>query len=49
MHCSPPTSYDTVLSILLTALYGTDILLNFFVAYYEDGLLVVSLRQIAGE
>lgn len=46
---SPPTSFDTVLSIVLMACYGTDILLTFFVAFYEEGQLVCNLKGIASE
>jgi hypothetical protein len=31
------------------ACYGTDILLTFFVAFYDDGQLICNLKGIAGE
>lgn len=47
---SPLNSPDTILAIIFTAAYASDVLLNFFVAYYDyAGTLVVSLRDIAGE
>jgi hypothetical protein len=46
---SPLESPDTILAIIITTVYATDVLLNFFVAYYEDGELVTSLSRIARE
>jgi hypothetical protein len=37
------------MSIVLMALYAGDMALSFFVAYYQDGQLVVDLKDIAGE
>jgi hypothetical protein len=45
--CSPLDSPDTILAIIITSVYATDMLLNFFVAFYEDGELVTDLRAIA--
>jgi len=45
--CSPPSSPDTILAILFTAAYAGDVCLNFFVAFYEDGVLITDLRSIA--
>jgi hypothetical protein len=45
--CSPLDSPDTILAIIITSVYATDMLLNFFVAFYADGELVTDLRAIA--
>jgi hypothetical protein len=45
--CSPLNSPDTILAIIITSVYAADMLLNFFVAFYEDGELVTDLRAIA--
>jgi hypothetical protein len=47
--CSPLDSPDTILAIIITSVYATDMMLNFFVAFYEDGELVTNLRGIARE
>lgn len=47
--CSPLDSPDTILAIIITTVYATDVLLNFFVAYYDEGELVTSLSKIARE
>jgi hypothetical protein len=44
----PIDSPDTILAIIFTTVYATDVLLNFFVAYYDQGELVTDLRRIAG-
>lgn len=43
----PLDSPDTILAIIITTVYATDVLLNFFVAYYDEGELVTSLSKIA--
>ncbi|KAF8054945.1 AKT1 [Scenedesmus sp. PABB004] len=43
----PLTAPDTILAIIFTSVYSVDVLLNFFVAYYEDGELVTDLPSIA--
>lgn len=45
---SPLTSPDTVLQIIFMCVYAGDILLNFLVAYYDEGDLITDLRSIAG-
>jgi hypothetical protein len=42
-------SPDTILAIIITTVYATDVLLNFFVAFYEEGELVTNLSRIARE
>lgn len=48
LNRSPINSPDTILAIIFTTVYSTDMLLNFFVAYYAEGELVTDLRKIAG-
>jgi hypothetical protein len=45
----PAGAPDTIFSLICTLLYACDVALNFFVAYYEDGVLVTDLHRIAGE
>jgi hypothetical protein len=45
----PAGAPDTIFSVICTLLYACDVALNFFVAYYEDGVLVTDLHRIAGE
>ena len=45
----PLWSPDTIFTVICTLLYACDVALNFFVAYYEEGVLVTDLRSIAGE
>lgn len=44
---SPIDSPDTILAIIFTAVYSADVLLNFFVAFYDNGELITDLRSIA--
>eukprot|EP00878_Enallax_costatus_P040712 GHUV01047065.1.p1 GENE.GHUV01047065.1~~GHUV01047065.1.p1 ORF type:complete len:324 (+),score=64.85 GHUV01047065.1:636-1607(+) len=44
----PLSSPDTILTIIFMCVYSSDVLLNFCVAYYEDGELVTDWRRIAG-
>lgn len=44
----PPAAPDTVFTAICTLLYACDVMLNFFVAYYEEGVLVTDLHRIAG-
>jgi hypothetical protein len=45
----PPAAPDTIFTVICTLLYACDVLLNFIVAYYEEGVLVTNLRRTAGE
>lgn len=47
--CSPLTSPDTLFAIAYFYVYASDVLLNFFVAFYQDGELVTDLASIASE
>lgn len=44
----PPAALDTLFTVVCTLLYACDVALNFFVAFYEDGVLVTDLHRIAG-
>lgn len=43
----PPAAPDTLFTVVCTLLYACDVALNFFVAFYEDGVLVTDLHRIA--
>lgn len=47
---SPLNSPDTILAIAFCVIYSSDVILNFFVAFYDQtsGELVTDLRSIAG-
>jgi hypothetical protein len=47
LACSPLSSPDTILAIIILCVYAGDVALNFFVAFYQDGELVTQLPAIA--